>query len=146
MLDRLFASQQLIERVVPLFKLTLLDLHPRKEARERNPRRWSGWTRNWTPVTAVTLNPERDMLIQAATPQIQLSGSIGEPAFPSRPGSVETMARNGGDGRSGATRSHAQCALPREHGEDGEHQTFSEVSAVAHSSPADRMPSRHCRH
>jgi hypothetical protein len=33
-----------------------------QEARERNPRRWSGSTRNWTPVTAVTLNTERDML------------------------------------------------------------------------------------
>jgi putative transposase len=86
------------------------------EARERNPRRWSGLTRNWTPVTAVTLNPERDMLIKAATSQIQLSGSTDEPAFPSRPGSVQAMARNGGDGRSGATRSHAQRALSREHG------------------------------
>jgi len=28
-------------------------------ARARNPRRWSGETRNWTPVDAVTLNPER---------------------------------------------------------------------------------------
>ena len=38
-----------------------------------------------------------------------------------------------GIGRSGATRSHAQRALPREHGEDGEHRTFPEVSTVAHS-------------
>jgi transposase InsO family protein len=34
-------------------------------ARERNPRRWSGATRNWTPVGAVTLNPERDSAINA---------------------------------------------------------------------------------
>jgi putative transposase len=113
-----------------------------QEARERNPRRWSGSTRNWTPVTAVTLNPERDMLIQAATSQIQLSGSIGEPAFPSRPGDVQAMARNEGDGRSGATRSHAQRGLPREHGEDGEHRTFSEVSTMAHSSPVARSHRR----
>jgi hypothetical protein len=116
------------------------------EARERNPRRWSGSTRNWTPVTAVTLNPERDMLIKAATSQIQLSGSIGEPAFPSRPGSDQAMARNAGDGRSGATRSHARRAQSREHGEDGEHRTFSEVSTVAHSSPVGgshrRTPTR----
>ena len=65
-----------------------------QEAREHNPRRWSGSTRNWTPVTAVTLNPERDMLIQAVTSQIQLSCSIGEPAFPSRPGSAQATARN----------------------------------------------------
>ena len=55
-------------------------------ARERNPRRWSRQTRNWTPITVVTLNPERDTLVQAATSQIQLSGSIGTLAFPSRPG------------------------------------------------------------
>ena len=56
-------------------------------------------------------------------------------AFPSRPGAARAAARNGGDGRSGATRSHAQRALSREHGEDGEHRTFPEVSTVAHSAP-----------
>ena len=35
-------------------------------AREVNPRRWSGPTRNWTPVGAVTLNPERDSVIDTA--------------------------------------------------------------------------------
>jgi putative transposase len=30
-----------------------------------NPRRWSGQTRNWTPIAAVTLNPERDSIVQA---------------------------------------------------------------------------------
>jgi transposase InsO family protein len=34
-------------------------------ARERNPRRWSRQTRNWTPVAAVTLNPERAAVITA---------------------------------------------------------------------------------
>jgi transposase InsO family protein len=34
-------------------------------ARECNPRRWSGHTRNWTPVGAVTLNPERDAVVNA---------------------------------------------------------------------------------
>src|SRR6478735_12409520 len=38
-----------------------------------------------------------------------------------------------GIGRSGATRSHAQRAVAREHGEAGEHRTFSEGSTVAHS-------------
>ena len=28
-------------------------------ARENNPRRWSGHTRNWSPINVVTLNPER---------------------------------------------------------------------------------------
>src|ERR1700722_10901151 len=31
-----------------------------QRARQSNPRRWSGQTRDWTPVAAVTLNPERD--------------------------------------------------------------------------------------
>ena len=34
------------------------------QARERNPRRWSGATRNWTPIGAVTLNPERDCIVE----------------------------------------------------------------------------------
>jgi putative transposase len=106
-----------------------------QDARQRNPQRWSGSTRNWKPIGAVTLNPERDIIIRAATSQILLSGSIGEPAFPSRPGSAEASERNAGDGRSRATRSHAQSALAREHGEVGEHRTFSAVSTVAHSSP-----------
>jgi putative transposase len=29
------------------------------QARERNPSRWSGETRNWTPVDTVALNPDR---------------------------------------------------------------------------------------
>lgn len=32
------------------------------QARRQNPRRWSGRTRNWTPVARVTLNPERDCI------------------------------------------------------------------------------------
>jgi putative transposase len=36
-------------------------------AREANPARWSGPTRNWSPIVAVTLNPERDSVIAAAT-------------------------------------------------------------------------------
>ena len=103
-----------------------------QDARERNPQRWSGQTRNWTPVSVVTLNPERDTVVRAAASQIQLSSSIGEPAFPPRPGSAHAAAHNEGDGRSRATRSHAQH---REHGEDGEHRTFTAVSTVAPSQP-----------
>jgi putative transposase len=36
------------------------------QARERNPARWSRDTRNWSPVGAVTLNPERDAVVSAA--------------------------------------------------------------------------------
>src|SRR5438105_2262914 len=32
-------------------------------ARELNPARWSGDTRDWSPIGAVTLNPERDSII-----------------------------------------------------------------------------------
>ena len=35
------------------------------QARENNPARWSGKTRNWSPIGAVTLNPERDCVIKA---------------------------------------------------------------------------------
>ena len=115
-----------------------------QQARQSNPGRWSRQTRNWTPVGAVTLNPERDAVVQAALSQTQLSGSIGEPAFPPRPGEKQATARSGGDGKRAATRSHAQRApsLAREHGEDGEHCTFSAVSTVACSAPVggSRLP------
>jgi hypothetical protein len=73
-----------------------------------NAARNAGVGRPWKPVGAVTLNPERDTVVRAATSQIQLSGSTGEPAFPSRPGSAQAAARNAGDGRSRATRSRAE--------------------------------------
>jgi len=34
------------------------------QARERHPARWSRETRDWTPVGAVTLNPERDAVVR----------------------------------------------------------------------------------
>jgi transposase InsO family protein len=40
------------------------------EARKRNPRRWSGRTRNWSPIGAVTLNPERDCVVTTASPAL----------------------------------------------------------------------------
>lgn len=38
-----------------------------QQAREANPRRWRGPTRNWTPIGAVTLNPERDSIVALST-------------------------------------------------------------------------------
>lgn len=35
------------------------------QARQLNPARWSGGTRNWAHIAAVTLNPERDSVIKA---------------------------------------------------------------------------------
>jgi putative transposase len=107
-----------------------------QRARCANPRRWSGPTRDWTPVAAVTLNPERDSVIQTASPRNQLSGSAKAPAFLSRPDNASAMARNAGEERSTAARSHAQRPLRREHGEDGAHRTFPEVSTMAHSRSA----------
>jgi hypothetical protein len=49
-------------------------------------------------------------LVQATSPQTQLSSSINEPASPSRPGITLSTARSVGDGRSGATRSTASMA------------------------------------
>jgi transposase InsO family protein len=37
-------------------------------SRALNPARWSGATRNWTPIAAVTLNPERDSIIKTHSP------------------------------------------------------------------------------
>ncbi len=37
------------------------------QARERNPARWSRHTRNWSPIGAVTLNPERDSVVATAS-------------------------------------------------------------------------------
>jgi putative transposase len=34
-------------------------------AREANPRRWARHTRNWNPITAVTLNPEKESVVNA---------------------------------------------------------------------------------
>jgi putative transposase len=36
------------------------------QARAAHPRRWARHTRNWQPIGAVTLNPERDSVVQAA--------------------------------------------------------------------------------
>jgi transposase InsO family protein len=36
-----------------------------EQARQRHPTRWSGNTRNWSPITVVTLNPERDAVVAA---------------------------------------------------------------------------------
>jgi len=36
------------------------------KAKESKPSRWSGNTRDWTPVGAVTLNPEREAVVSTA--------------------------------------------------------------------------------
>ena len=35
------------------------------QARQRNPARWSGNTRDWSPIGPVTLNPDRDSVVAA---------------------------------------------------------------------------------
>jgi hypothetical protein len=62
------------------------------------------------------------VLVRDALPQTQLSSSINEPAFPSRPDITAGTARSV---RGWEERSHAQ---QREH---GEHRTFRAVSTVA---------------
>jgi len=42
------------------------------QARARNPQRWSGATRNWTPIGAVTLNPERDAIVKTHSGSIDI--------------------------------------------------------------------------
>jgi putative transposase len=53
-----------------------------QRAQERNPRRWTGATRNWTPISVVTLNPERDSFVPSLTSPTRLLGSIGGSASP----------------------------------------------------------------
>ena len=36
-------------------------------AHAKNPMRWSQHTQNWSPIAAVTLNPERDGVVAATT-------------------------------------------------------------------------------
>jgi putative transposase len=36
------------------------------KAKKSTPSRWSGNTRDWTPVGAVTLNPERESVVSTA--------------------------------------------------------------------------------
>ena len=36
------------------------------QARDRHPARWSRHTRDWSPIAAVTLNPERDSVVASA--------------------------------------------------------------------------------
>jgi hypothetical protein len=37
------------------------------KARELNPARWSGKTRNWSPTDLVNLNPERDDIVRSCS-------------------------------------------------------------------------------
>ena len=43
-----------------------------QQAKHANPQRWSGGTRNWKPIGAVTLNPERDWLVKAHATDIPI--------------------------------------------------------------------------
>ena len=47
------------------FGLATLKIPHMQHALELNPARWSGKTRNWTPIGAVTLNPECDSIIKS---------------------------------------------------------------------------------
>lgn len=40
------------------------------QCKQRHPRRWARHTRNWTPIGAVTLNPERDSIVQATVSNV----------------------------------------------------------------------------
>lgn len=44
-----------------------------EQARQRHPARWSRSTRDWSPITTVTLNPERDVAIAASCPYLPLA-------------------------------------------------------------------------
>jgi transposase InsO family protein len=46
------------------------------QARARNPSRWSRHTRNWSPIGAVTLNPERDSVVSMAVKKEKIEAKI----------------------------------------------------------------------
>lgn len=46
------------------------------QARQANPRRWARHTRNWQPIATVTLNPERESVINAALAAMKESASV----------------------------------------------------------------------
>jgi putative transposase len=45
------------------------------QARAANPRRWTRHTRNWQPIAAVTLNPERESVVNDAVAKEKESAS-----------------------------------------------------------------------
>ncbi|AWB33947.1 hypothetical protein DBV39_09760 [Orrella marina] len=45
-----------------------------QQQKRKNPARWSGQTRNWSPVGAVTLNPEQEAAVKA---EIQIKDKKG---------------------------------------------------------------------
>lgn len=67
------ASRPVVWRLLPLV-MPLAERHALYQAaRERHPRRWTTTTRNWTPISAVTLNPERDSVVPTTRTDIQLA-------------------------------------------------------------------------
>jgi hypothetical protein len=103
-----------------------------QDARSRNPQRWSGQTRNWKPVGTVTLNPERTS--SSGRQPHQSCFPVRSASLLSRPDLAAPKPRSATQEMGGAEPPAAR-PVAREHGEDGEHRTFSAVSTVAHSSP-----------
>lgn len=46
-----------------------------ENARSANPRRWARHTRNWNPIVVVTLNPEKDSVVDAALAASKVTAS-----------------------------------------------------------------------
>ena len=46
------------------------------QARALNPSRWSRHTRNWSPIGAVTLNPERDSIVSMAVQEEKIEAKV----------------------------------------------------------------------
>jgi hypothetical protein len=80
-----------------------------QEARSRNPRRWNGQTRDWTLVGVVTLNPERDAVVRAATSEIQLSRPDLATPKPRR----ATKEMGGAEPPGATRRAHRRASMAR---------------------------------
>jgi hypothetical protein len=88
--------------------------------RQRNPRRWSRHTRSWTPVAAITVNPERDAVIQTASLQSKPASETEEPheqgSLPMPCGNLLDMhwyPKAAAEGRE-LDRLRRECARPRQ--------------------------------
>ena len=66
-----------------------------ENAKRLNPRRWSGQTRNWSPITEVHLNPKKEtMKTQVETPIHQSSGRTASKRRPKESAISQRIERN----------------------------------------------------
>jgi hypothetical protein len=56
----MFAGRLRVAKPLIFRRVRAARRHLYERARQRTPSRWSGTTRNWTPIATVVLNPESE--------------------------------------------------------------------------------------